>query len=190
MASPPVCDPGCQNVRAFLKLLRWAVNYPNDGDFVYYKLYGGKSFTDTSRHPNRAILTSGRPDPSTAAGAYMLTYPAWKAAQLKGIVADFTPASQDRLAWWRIGQRGAQLAVCGGIRWSRRSNCCSRNGRRCPAGRRGGFRCRRRGTGMRGICCALAGGFRTWGRRGRRCLWCGRVSGCVSRPDRSSQGSR
>jgi muramidase (phage lysozyme) len=114
MASPPVCDPGCQNVRAFLKLLRWAVNYPNDGDFVYYKLYGGKSFTDTSRHPNRAILASGRPDPSTAAGAYMLTYPAWKAAQLKGIVSDFTPASQDRLAWWRIGQRGAQLAVCGG----------------------------------------------------------------------------
>jgi len=114
MASPPVCDPGCQNVRAFLKLLRWAVNYPNDGDFVYYKLYGGKSFTDTSRHPNRAILTSGRPDPSTAAGAYMLTYPAWKAAQLKGIVADFTPASQDRLAWWRIGQRGAQRAEYAG----------------------------------------------------------------------------
>ena len=112
--TPPVCDPGCQNVRAFLKLLRWAENYPNDGDFVYYRLYGGKSFTVTTTHPNKAIVAWGRPDPSTAAGGYMFTYPTWKAAQVKGIVADFTPASQDKLAWWRIGQRHAQAAVCGG----------------------------------------------------------------------------
>jgi muramidase (phage lysozyme) len=44
----------------------------------------------------------------------MFVYGTWKEAYDKGIVPDFTPASQDILAWWKIGQRKAQIAVCGG----------------------------------------------------------------------------
>jgi lysozyme len=114
MAAPQkICDPTSQNVRAFLKLLRWLENYPDDDDKVYYKLFGGATFTDTSKHPNQN-KTTGWGKTSSAAGAYMILYGTWKEAYDNGVVTDFTPTSQDKLAWWKIGQRHAQVAVCGG----------------------------------------------------------------------------
>jgi muramidase (phage lysozyme) len=112
LPSVPICDPSSQNVQAFLKLLRWCENYPNDGASTYLTMYGGKVFTYTSQHPNVANTKWGKT--STAAGAYMFLYTTWKEAKDKGIVDDFTPAAQDKLAWWKIGQRRAQAQVCGG----------------------------------------------------------------------------
>ena len=75
-------------------------------------MYGGMTFTDISRHPNQPHIRWGRK--STAAGAYMFLTGTWQEAVEAGVVSDFTPASQDTLAWWKIGQRHARPAVCGG----------------------------------------------------------------------------
>jgi len=94
------------NVKAFLKLLRYAEHKPREDNGVYYLLYGGKeTFTDTNTHPNRKIEAWGRT--STAAGAYQILKPTWDDAKKRGIVADFSPASQDKLALWKLEQRGA-----------------------------------------------------------------------------------
>ena len=106
------CDPTSQNVKAFLKLLRWLENYPRDDDGVYLVMFGGSTFTDTTKHPNIANSRWNRT--STAAGAYMFVFGTWKEAVDKKVITDFTPASQDTLAWWKIGRRNAQVAVCGG----------------------------------------------------------------------------
>lgn len=97
------------NIKAFLKLIRYAEHYRED-DEVYYLLYGGKEkFTDTSQHPNKLIRAWGRS--STAAGAYQILKATWDEAKKKGIVSDFTPASQDKIALWKIQTRGAMNFV-------------------------------------------------------------------------------
>ncbi|GBQ96869.1 hypothetical protein AA23498_2753 [Acetobacter nitrogenifigens DSM 23921 = NBRC 105050] len=75
-------------------------------------MFGGGLFSDMTKHPNTQNSRWGRQ--STAAGAYMFVYPTWLEAYNKGVVRDFTPASQDKLAWWKIGKRGAQATVCNG----------------------------------------------------------------------------
>jgi lysozyme len=99
------------NIRAFLKLIRFFEHH-RDGDNVYYTLYGGGSFTDTTTHPNQPVTKWGRT--STAAGAYQILYGTWKEAKDKGIVADFTPESQDKLARWKLKTRGALELVKAG----------------------------------------------------------------------------
>jgi lysozyme len=75
-------------------------------DGVGFLLYGGiKSFTDTSKHPNRAMKAWGRT--STAAGAYQILYGSWKEAREKGIVLDFSPNAQDRFTPWKLTTRHA-----------------------------------------------------------------------------------
>ena len=110
MASAVLCTISDPKVQAFLKLLRWLENYPRDD--VYNQMYGGMTFTDMSRHPNQPHIRWGKK--STAAGAYMFLTGTWQEAVEAGIVSDFTPQSQDPLAWWKIGQRHAQPAPCGG----------------------------------------------------------------------------
>ncbi len=44
----------------------------------------------------------------------MFVFGTWQEAVQAGIVSDFTPAGQDKLAWWKIGQRHARPMVCGG----------------------------------------------------------------------------
>ncbi len=110
MASAVLCTISDPKVQAFLKLLRWLENYPRDD--VYNQMYGGLTFTDMSRHPNQLHTRWGKT--SNAAGAYMALYSTWLEAVQKGVVSDYTPASQDTLAWWKIGKRHAQAAVCGG----------------------------------------------------------------------------
>jgi muramidase (phage lysozyme) len=113
MAAPhEPCDMTNPNVKALLKLLRWLENYPKDDDAVYLRLYGGGAFSDTTKHPNTLVEKWGHS--STAAGGYMILFGTWQEAKSKGIVSDFTAESQDKLAWWRIGQRHAQEAVCAG----------------------------------------------------------------------------
>ena len=93
------------NVKALLKLIRYA-EHGREDDGVYFLLYGGKqTFTDIRKHPNKRIKAWGMT--STAAGAYQILYKTWDEARAKGIVFDFSPASQDKLAVWKIKTRGA-----------------------------------------------------------------------------------
>lgn len=97
------------NIAAFLKLIRFA-EHRTDSDDVYFVLYGGRqTFSDTSQHPNKAITAWGHT--STAAGAYQILYPTWKEAKDKGLVSDFSKASQDKLARAKLQSRGALTAV-------------------------------------------------------------------------------
>lgn len=93
------------NVAAFLRLIRFAEHHI-DSDEVYVALYGGQQrFTDTSRHPDKAVTAWGRT--STAAGAYQILYATWKEAKERGIVTDFSKASQDKLAIEKLRSRHA-----------------------------------------------------------------------------------
>lgn len=101
--------PSQTHVAAFLRLIRFAEHHRDSPD-VYYLLYGGQQrFTDTSKHPNRAITRWGHT--STAAGAYQILYATWKEAKDRHVVNDFSPAAQDTLALARIRQRHASRFV-------------------------------------------------------------------------------
>ncbi len=106
------CTPPSPNVRAFLKLLRFAENRPRDDDELYYRLFGGGTFTDTRAHPNK-LVTIGKYS-STAAGAYQLLYKTWLRAKQDGVVADFSPASQDTIAFEKLRSHLARQDVCDG----------------------------------------------------------------------------
>ncbi len=113
MASPALpCTADLAPCGAFLKLLRWLENYPRDDDGVYYVTYGGGTFSDASSHPNTPHKKWGHT--STAAGAYQIVFGTWASAKRNGVAFDFMPASQDKVAWWIIGQSHAQALVCGG----------------------------------------------------------------------------
>ncbi len=106
------CDINNANVKAFLKLIRYAEFYPDESDDFYLRIYGGGRFTDPSKHPDVAVKKWGHT--SNAAGAYQFVYSTWAEAKRHGVVTDFSPASQDTLAFRRIEFRGAQEAVCSG----------------------------------------------------------------------------
>lgn len=100
------------NVKAFLKFIRYA-EHKREDDLVYYQIFGNKqTFSDTSKHPNILVHAWGRS--STAAGAYQILYKTWKEAMEKGIVRDFTPASQDAIAIWKLKSRHAITYVQAG----------------------------------------------------------------------------
>lgn len=66
---------------------------------AYNVMYGGSTFSDFSWHPNITHYTK-EGDPSTAAGRYQFIYSTWmRAANALGLT-DFSPASQDKAAWW------------------------------------------------------------------------------------------
>ncbi len=45
----------------------------------------------------------------------MIVNGTWTSAKRNGIVFDFMPDSQDKVAWWLIGQSRAQALVCAGF---------------------------------------------------------------------------
>lgn len=97
------------NMAAFLRLIRYAEHH-SDSDEVYFLLYGGQQrFTDTSKHPDKAVTAWGHT--STAAGAYQILYATWKEARERGIVTDFSKASQDKLAVEKLRSRHALAYV-------------------------------------------------------------------------------
>ena len=107
------CDLDNTNVRAFLKLLRYAENWPRDDDGLYYVLYGGKlTFSNTTTHPNITVRAWGHS--SNAAGAYQILYSTWLEAKTDGVVPDFSPRSQDTLAFSKLRSRRALQFVCDG----------------------------------------------------------------------------
>ncbi|GLQ98821.1 glycoside hydrolase family protein [Dyella mobilis] len=97
------------NVKAFLRLIRYCEHRRED-DGVYYVVYGGGRFTDTKEHPNIRVYDKSdikKKNPHTPAGAYQITYGTWSGAKKRGVVSDFTPAQQDKLAVWIIASEGA-----------------------------------------------------------------------------------
>lgn len=99
------------NVKAFLKLIRYA-EHKREDDSVYYMLYGGQRiFTDMSKHPDQSIKAWGKT--STAAGAYQILTETYTLLKKQGIT-DFMPESQDRMAILLITRRGALRFVIDG----------------------------------------------------------------------------
>jgi muramidase (phage lysozyme) len=111
-AMPDACDVTSANAQAFLKLIRFAEHYPDASDAFYDTLYGGGRFAGYGAHPNKAVTRWGKT--STAAGAYQILYGTWAEAKKNGLVSDFTPASQDKIAFSKLRSRGALPFVCAG----------------------------------------------------------------------------
>lgn len=96
-------------IRSFLKFIRYA-EHKREDDLVYNQIYGNKlTFTDMSKHPNIRATAWGRT--STAAGAYQVLYATGQEAVDKGIVSDFTKASQDKIATWKLRTRHALMHI-------------------------------------------------------------------------------
>lgn len=93
-------------VQAFLDTIAWAEGAN------YNTLFGGSTFNDYSRHPNRAIRAGGYT--STAAGRYQFLFSTWAGIANKLGLPDFSPRSQDIAALELINQRGALSYVLNG----------------------------------------------------------------------------
>lgn len=68
----------------------------------YDVIYGGKRFSDFSKHPNQAVQIRTGPNAkstSSAAGRYQFLNSTWEEQAKKLGLKDFTPASQDAAAW-------------------------------------------------------------------------------------------
>jgi muramidase (phage lysozyme) len=90
-------DEMTTNVRAFLKLIRWAEHYPRGGtEEDYHRIYGGKRFADTTDHPREKVTKWKHT--SDAAGAYQILASTWDDYKEKMALPDFSPTSQDKAA--------------------------------------------------------------------------------------------
>lgn len=101
-----------QNVRAFLRLIRYAEHDGKDDSSVYHTLYGGGKFTDDKTHPlpkGHEITKWGHR--SSAAGAYQILYGTWKEQKDKGLVNDFSPDAQDKIARYKLDEKGARTLI-------------------------------------------------------------------------------
>lgn len=105
---PGFSDPSVTaRIKAFLKVIRsreCSTLYDHFGDkYTYGAKYGALKpsdcITDFSKHP-------GSVDGHSPAGAYELTEPTWNNGwQEHGMPKDFSPATQDRYAVWRMDMR-------------------------------------------------------------------------------------
>lgn len=97
-------------IAAFLAMIR---RFESNGD--YFILYGGGHFSDTSQHPNVRVPffnpRTGRQDYSTAAGAYQINKPTYDTFAPRLGITDFSPASQDMLAYTILNSVGADVAI-------------------------------------------------------------------------------
>jgi muramidase (phage lysozyme) len=118
-------DGDDMNREAFLKALR--VGEGTTGDNGYLRLVGGGLASSYDIHPALAgwggwrmplamAQRAGYPNGavSTAAGAYQINRPTWTRVAPKLGITDFSPASQDEVAWYLIGEKGAQADVLAG----------------------------------------------------------------------------
>lgn len=71
----------------------------------YNTLFGGGTFNDFSKHPNKVICRNGLC--STAAGKYQFLFKTWNEVQKKLGLKDFSPKSQDIAAVYLIARRRA-----------------------------------------------------------------------------------
>lgn len=105
-------------INAFLNMIG---EFESHGDYTV--LYGGAHFADFSAHPNvrvpfynpRKAGAKGVPnDYSTAAGKYQINFPTYLQYAPRLGVSDFSPATQDQLAYLILNDIGADTAVANG----------------------------------------------------------------------------
>lgn len=108
-------EPGAR-VLALAALIR---QFEAAGD--YQVIYGGRRFTDFSRHPNVRVpfhnprkAGAGNNDFSTAAGAYQINFPTYSEFSVKLGLYDFSPATQDAIAIALLKSSGAYNAAMQG----------------------------------------------------------------------------
>ena len=105
-----------KNVQAFLKMIRYAEG--TSGVNGYRTLFGGKLFTDFSKHPNVKVpffdKLKNKQNYSTAAGAYQFLNSTWKRLAITLNLPDFSPESQDKAAIELIREKGALQDVIDG----------------------------------------------------------------------------
>lgn len=78
----------------------------------YNTLFGGKTFTDFSKHPNICVPYGSTC--STAAGKYQILKGTYDTYAPGLGITDFSPSSQDKLAIKLIKQRGAYNLILAG----------------------------------------------------------------------------
>jgi len=91
------------NVRAMLQVIRYAEG--TTGDKGYQMLFGGETFNDFTKHPNKKISKGGYT--TTAAGAYQFLSSTWEELVKQYGFQDFSPHNQDLGAVALIKKRGA-----------------------------------------------------------------------------------
>lgn len=105
------------NVRAFLRAIRLGEGTSDDAG--YFRVVGSSAgeppdFTDTSKHPNKAVWIERLKIFSTAAGAYQIIRRTWEALVGQYAFPDFSPACQDEAAVALIAGRKALEDVIAG----------------------------------------------------------------------------
>lgn len=93
------------NVRAFLKAIRLGEGTSDDAG--YYRIVGGQMFNDDSQHPNVRVFIKRYDVWSTAAGAYQIIGPTWRALVKQYGFPDFSSDCQDEAAVALIAGRKA-----------------------------------------------------------------------------------
>jgi len=94
------------NRRALLDTIRYAEGtWANGADVGYRIMFGGGTFSDLTRHPDRVIRSGGYA--SAAAGAYQFMPGTWAGASRALKLNSFGPQEQDQAALWLVQQRGA-----------------------------------------------------------------------------------
>jgi len=93
------------NVRAFLRAIRLGEGTSDDAG--YYRIVGGQMFNDDAQHPNVRVFVKRYNVYSTAAGAYQIIGPTWRALVKQYGFEDFSPDSQDEAAVALIAGRKA-----------------------------------------------------------------------------------
>src|SRR3990167_10526953 len=81
------------NVRAFLKAIRLGEGTIDEAG--YYRIVGGQMFSDDAQHPNVRVFVKRYNVHSSAAGAYQIIGPTWRALVKQYGFEDFSPDSQD-----------------------------------------------------------------------------------------------
>lgn len=84
--------------RALLDTISWAEGADYD------TLYGGKTFTDLSRHPEIEVTKWGHT--STAAGRYQIVQKTARMLQEKGLLKSMEPDEQDKAAIYLFERKG------------------------------------------------------------------------------------
>lgn len=100
------------NMNAFLATIR--VCEGTNGPDGYRTIFGGKLFDSYADHPRVRVpftQTDGRPNVSTAAGAYQILARTWDTIKARLGLKDFSPENQDRAAIYLVTERGAWKPV-------------------------------------------------------------------------------
>lgn len=98
-------------VEALLAVIR---SFESNGD--YQAIVGGGQFSDFSQHPHIlvSLVINGNTVKSTAAGAYQINYPTYTDFAGRLGLSDFSPATQDAIAYAILVSTGAVTSLAAG----------------------------------------------------------------------------